>query len=139
MICVHRSLRVIHSPTARSGFSLTELLVAMMVLAVGLLAMAAGTGWMIRMVDNAQLDTERSVALQAGIERVKATPFNEVADGSFQEGPFTISWQVAGGGANDRLVRFQVSGPGRATGAVGAMPAITRNAVTEFEYRLVRP
>lgn len=126
-------------PLGRDGLSLTELLVAVVVLAIGLLAMAGGTGMMIRMVDHAQLDTERSAALQSAVERVRATPFDDVAAGSLEQGPFTVSWTIQSSTIHTRDIRFQVTGPGRGAGGSSTMPAISRTATTTFDYRILRP
>ncbi len=123
----------------RSGMTLVELLVAMMILTIGILGMAAGTGWMIRSVDLTRLDTERAAAIQAGVEEVKATPFATLGSGSRTEGAFQITWSVVEQAPNWREVRVIVSGPGRASGSAGTRAAIVQDVADTLLYRVVRP
>jgi prepilin-type N-terminal cleavage/methylation domain-containing protein len=123
----------------RSGLTLVELLVAMVILTVGILGMAAGTGWMIRSVDLTRIDTGRAAATQAGIETVKSAPFAGVGTGSVQEGDFTVSWSVLDEAPNWKLMRFVVVGPGRASGTSGARAAISTAVADTIEYRVNRP
>ena len=60
------------------GFSIVELLVALVILSVGLLSMAATTGYVATQVRAGDLRTERAAALQQVIENLKATPFDEL-------------------------------------------------------------
>lgn len=123
----------------RSGLTLVELLVAMVILTIGILGMAAGTGWMIRSVDLTRIDTGRSAATQAGIETVKAAPFASIGAGSIQEGDFAVTWDVLDEAPNWKLMQFIVVGPGRAPGTSGARAAISTAVADTLEYRLNRP
>lgn len=124
---------------SRSGLSLVELIVAMMVLTVGILGMAAGTGWMIRTVDLSRLDTERAVALQAGVEAVRGTPYQNVDSGQRTEGHFAISWSVVEQTHNGKHVELVIVGPGRQPGSTGPRPAITRSVADTLYYWMSRP
>lgn len=58
---------------ARGGFSLVEVMVATMVLTVGLLAMAASTGYLSAQLRSTTFDTRRMAAKQQVVEQLRAT------------------------------------------------------------------
>ncbi len=122
----------------RSGFSLIELLVAMVILTVGLLGMAGGTGWMIRSVDVARIQTARAAAFQEAVERVRATPFAALAGGEEEFAGYRISWTVASPTRHSRRIDFVVVGPGR-DDLSGGMPRISNESVQIFSYWMFRP
>lgn len=123
----------------RKGLTLIELLAAMLVLSVGVLGLAAGTGWMIRSADLAQTETGRAAALQAGVESVHGSAFAAVTDGSTSEGAFEVSWTVAEESPNWKLLEFVVVGPGRVPGSTGASGVISNTVADTLEYRIIRP
>jgi prepilin-type N-terminal cleavage/methylation domain-containing protein len=123
----------------RSGLTLVELLVAMVVLTIGILGMAAGTGWMVRSVDLTQVDTGRMTAMQSGIETVRATPFAEVGSGSLTRGDFDVTWTVVEEAPNWRLVQFIITGPGRDPQSSGTTATISNSVADTVEYRVNRP
>jgi len=122
----------------RAGFSLIEVIVALVVLTVGLLGLAAGTGWMIRTVQFGQIETARSTALQSAVESVRAVPFASMASGSETYGEHAVEWTLGGGDQRSRVVQFVVSGPGRERLTGAGMPTVVPNAVDTFTYRIVR-
>src|SRR5690606_31339345 len=67
-----------HRPdrTGRAGFSLVELIVAVIILAIGVLGLAGTTAFVIRQVTLADVNTERSAALQMVVENLRATSYN---------------------------------------------------------------
>jgi hypothetical protein len=125
--------------SGRQGLSLVEVIVAMVVLTAGLLGMAAGTGWMIRAVDLAQLETARGAALQAAVEELRATPFDDLGNGQDTFGAYTVSWTAApGGSVSSRVFNVQIVGPGRDPASTGVRPAIAADATTTLTYRINR-
>jgi len=128
-----------HRLAGRDGLSLVELVIAMLVLTVGLLGMAAGTGWMIRSVDLARLDTARSAALQEGIEIVRDTPYGDLVGGQLTAGDFEVRWTLVEQEMNSVLVEFVVIGPGRAPGSVGPTAEVSMDAADTLRYRINRP
>lgn len=83
----------------RDGFSLVELVVAMMIFIVGVLALASSTGFVGLQLHAADLRTERSLAHQQAIEEIRAIqPFDGIqtaAKGSGIElGDYTVWWDV---------------------------------------------
>jgi len=121
----------------RRGVSLIELLVAVLVLSVGILGMAAGTGFILRMVEISRLDTQRAIALQGAIERVKTVPLSDLRAGSATQGAFTTTWTIVDGGASFATVVFVLSGPGR-SGSSSVNASIAPNAVDTLVYTRIR-
>jgi type II secretory pathway pseudopilin PulG len=120
------------------GLSLVELVVAMLVLAIGLLGMAAGTGWMIRAVDLAQLETARGAALQSAVETIRGTEWNDLEDGQGTFGDYTVRWTTVTATAEGRHFRFEVVGPGRGTTGSQGLPHISQTASMTLDYRVSR-
>lgn len=123
---------------SRAGLTLIELVVAMLVLAIGLLGMAGGTGLIIRTVDLAELQTARGAALQSAVEEVRSTPWNDLQAGQGTYGDFTVAWAVQGSDSESILFRFRVVGPGPGGGSAGG-PQIAPDAVSTLDYRINRP
>jgi len=80
------------------GFSIVELMVALVILTVGLLSMAATTGYVATQVRAGDLRTERAAALQQVIENLKATPFSSLSSrdeaNAVTVGDFQFWWTV---------------------------------------------
>ncbi len=95
----------------RGGFTLVELLVAVVVLTFGLLAFAGTTVVLIRQVTLAGLATERATAVQSVVERLRALPYDSVGSGSDSLGAFRVSWTSTTLGAT-KEVRVVTLGPG---------------------------
>lgn len=123
-----------------AGFSLVEVVVAMLILTVGLLGMAGGTAYVIRTTTLAEMETHRAAALQAGVEDVRAIPFEVVSGGERIMDPFTIRWEADPAGATNartKVITIFVEGPGRIPGT-GPMPSLAPSVVDTFTYRLIR-
>ena len=121
----------------RKGLSLVELLVAVLVLSVGILGMAAGTGWVLRMVELARLDTRRAIALQTAVEQVKSVPLANLSSGSITDGPFTIEWSIVEGNTTYASLVFTLTGPGR-SGSTAIGSSISPTAQDFLAYTRVR-
>ena len=84
------------------GFSIVELMVALVILTVGLLSMAATTGYVATRVRAGDLRTERAAALQQVIENLKATPFSSLSSVPESQavtvGDFEFWWTVTPSG-----------------------------------------
>ena len=105
------------------GLSLIEVVVAMLVLTIGLLGLAAGTGWVLRSSEVARVDGARAMATQSAVELVRASPYAELSQGGTQDlgGGYSADWESLGANASgmSTQVRIIVTGPGRAGGAAG--------------------
>jgi prepilin-type N-terminal cleavage/methylation domain-containing protein len=123
-----------------AGFSLIELVVAILILTVGLLGMAGGTAYVIKRTTLSEAETHRAAAVQAGLEEVRSLPFEEVSDGSKTIAPFTIRWEADPPGDTDartKVITLVVEGPGRIPGT-GPMPTLSSAVADTVTYRLIR-
>lgn len=124
----------------REGFSLIEVIVSILILTVGLLGLAAATGWVLRSTEGARIDTARTTALQSAMERVRATPFDDIAEGGTVNlpGGFTATWTGVGSTPQSVLTEIIVTGPGRVTGGGGTYPQFGSTVVDTITYRVLR-
>ena len=119
------------------GFTLVELIVAVVLLAVGIMGFLGTTTLLVRQTTDADLRTERVAARQSVIERLRALDYDSVADGSTTEGRFQIQWVVQEN-ARAKDLSVVVVGPGiRSTG--GAPPQMVPTKSDTTLYRLPRP
>lgn len=82
----------------RDGFTLVELIVAMMIFMVGVLALASTTGFVGLQLRAADLRTERSLAHQQAMEEIRSKPFDDILTASkgagAEIGDYTVWWDV---------------------------------------------
>lgn len=122
---------------ARGGFTLVELIIAMIVLTAGLLSLAGATAHVVRQVTLADLMTERSFALQSVVEQVQATSFASVGTGIDTVGNFTLTWTSANESAASKIVTVVTSGPGMVTTTEGTFPSLGPDVVDTFAFRII--
>lgn len=79
----------------RAGFTLVELLVAMIIFAVGMLGLAATAGSVTRMMGGAKRQTIAAQVAQSRIERLRAAPCTSLTSGSETVRGVTNYWTVA--------------------------------------------
>jgi prepilin-type N-terminal cleavage/methylation domain-containing protein len=118
----------------RGGFSLVEVIFAMLILAVGVLGLAGTTAYIVRQVTLADLMTERSVAFQTVVDRIQAMPYNNVTSGTDQLGVFSIGWSSVNSGPQNKIVTIITTGPGVA----GLIPTNNPQVVDTFVFRVLR-
>lgn len=119
------------------GFSLIEVIIAIVVLTVGILAMAGTTSLVVRQVTIAEATSDRAAVLQTTIERLRGIDFDLVADGTATEGPFTVDWTVTGT-SPVLTVEVVTTGPGVET-VPGAGPRLSNTVADTFRYMVVHP
>jgi prepilin-type N-terminal cleavage/methylation domain-containing protein len=97
----------------QNGFTLVEIIVAMMVLSVGMLAMAASTGYVSSEIRNASWNTQRAMARARTIEQLQALPFDSISTTTTATtyGQFSMTWAVTNTNSNLRTVNVISSGP----------------------------
>ena len=104
-----------------AGFTVIELLVALVVLSVGLLAMASVMGTLILQTRAADIRTERSFAVQQVTERLRAQPFGAIGDRAEADaetvGSYDVWWNVADGTSTKRQIAVITKGPGYVPGS----------------------
>lgn len=126
-----------HPARGRAGFTLVEVIVALLILTIGVLGLAGTTGLVVRQVTASKISTERSAALQASIEQVRAIDFGALeGSGTVSVGEFETSWSVSDEGGS-KVVQLITVGPGlQAT--EGNMYAPRPNITDTFSYRVIR-
>jgi len=114
---------------------MVEVIIAMIILAIGLLGLAGATGYMVRTVTLGDLMTERSTAFQSTIDRLQSLPYDNVTTGSDSVGVFAISWNAVNDGPQSKLVTLVTVGPGVVPGA----PHLQSPSVADtFVFRVLR-
>jgi prepilin-type N-terminal cleavage/methylation domain-containing protein len=121
----------------RNGFTIIEVIIAIIVLAVGLLGMAGTTALVVRQISLADVATERSAAVQTTLERLRALPFDSVVNGSDSVGIFDVTWDVTTVSNQWKVVELVTTGPG--TAYRGGFPMLARSVPDTFTYRIIRP
>lgn len=123
---------------ARTGFTMIEVIVAVVILTFGLLGLAGTTAWVIRTSTMAEAQTERTLALQSVIERIRAQPFANVSAGSLNLGKFSASWTITASGAEYKTLEIVTTGPGMSGGGSG-LPSMSNNVADTFVYQVLNP
>ncbi len=127
-----------HHPKAvrssRAGFSMVEVIIAMMILTVGVLGLAGTTAHIVRQTTLADLITERSVAFQSIIDRLQALPYDSVVNNTDSVGIFRLRWTVTPDGPQSKMVRIWTRGPGIS----GRPPMNNPVKVDSFDFRILR-
>ena len=119
----------------RAGFSMVEVIIAMVILAVGVLGLAGTTAYMIRNVSYADLMTERAAAFQTIVDRIQSLPFDNVGSGSDSVGVFSVTWSSVLDGPQNKVVTIVTTGPGV---GVTNFPTNQPQRVDSFEFRVLR-
>jgi len=117
-----------------AGFSLVEVVIALIILTVGVLGLAATTMYVVRQTTLSKISTERSAAVQDVLEELRATDYSLLASGSDSVGRFWVQWTVTTGNRT-KLVEIVTTGPGL-TSASG-VPAIGPAVTDTFDYRIM--
>jgi prepilin-type N-terminal cleavage/methylation domain-containing protein len=121
----------------KRGFTIVELLVALVILTVGILAVALLSGQFGRQVNISDMSVGRSSSLQAAIEEIRATPFADVATGEAMIDEYEVSWTVLSSSDTYKEIQIITVGPGMARPEGGGAPVITQNVPDTFNYRLL--
>lgn len=121
---------------AQAGFTLVEVMVALIILTVGVLGLAGTTALAVRQVTLSDVQTERSAALQSAIEQLRTTPFANLTNGSGTYGQFKAEWTIVTGNRS-ALATIVTTGPGLSSGS--GMPGLKASVADTFVYRIVRP
>jgi prepilin-type N-terminal cleavage/methylation domain-containing protein len=119
----------------RAGFSMVEIIVAIVVLAVGVLGLAGTTAFLIRNVTYADLMTERAAAFQTIVDRIQSLPFDSVGSGSDSVGIFRVTWSSTLSGPQNKIVQIITTGPGV---GVTNFPTNQPMRVDTFQFRVLR-
>ena len=126
-------------PPRRSGFTIVEVIVAMVILAVGVLGLAGTTAYIVRQVTLADIMTERAAALQTAIERVQAMDWDSVDTGSDSVGIYGVRWTSTTIGTQLKEVTVVTYGPGLESSADNPFPILTQEVADTFSFKVIRP
>ncbi len=88
----------------KTGFSLVELLISVIVISIGVVGFATAVGLMATELWFGRRDTEVSMLVTDQIEELKALGAANVTDGTRMQGEYQLSWTVQG--ANPTVVRM---------------------------------
>jgi prepilin-type N-terminal cleavage/methylation domain-containing protein len=99
--------------SSNGGFSLVEVVIAIVILSFGLLAMAASTGYVASQLRSSSFDTQRNLARQQVIEQLRSTIFANLATNTAGQtvGRYTIRWNVTLLNSSQRRVQIITQGP----------------------------
>ncbi len=123
---------------ARSGFSLVEVVFAMVIMSVGLLGMAGTTMAFVHQTNITALRTQRALAMQQGVERVRASPYDSISSGSDSLGFYHVSWSMTAQSDLAKTVQIVTLGPGLVSRSDG--PTMIQADVPDtLNYRVFRP
>jgi len=121
----------------KGGFTMVEIIIAIVILAFGLMGMAGATALFVRQTTLAAVTTKRSAALQTTLERLRALPFDSVSTGSDSVGLFSVQWTVTTFENQWKVVDLITTGPGMARSS--GFPMLTASVPDTFTYRIIRP
>ena len=106
----------------RAGFSLVEVIVALMILSVAILAMGASTGHVMAQIQAAELRTERMGAVREAAETLRGTTWTSLetvcqsTDSGFGTEHYTVECSVLRPSRNLKLIELITVGPGFRSG-----------------------
>lgn len=118
------------------GFTIVEVIISMVILAVGVLGLAGTTGYIVRQITLADLMTERAAAFQTTIDRIQSMPYDNVTSGTDSVGVFYVRWTAVDNGAQNKLVTILTAGPG--LDRASPFPALGPTVVDTFRFRVLR-
>jgi len=108
----------------KDGFSLIEVIVAIVILSVGILAMGASTGYVLNQVKASELRSDRMIAVRQASEELRAIDFNDLGaacgNQSFQIGRYAVTCSIQMAQPNLARVQLISTGPGFAQGRLSA-------------------
>ena len=121
----------------RGGFSMVEVIIAMIILTVGVLGLAGTTAFIVRQVTLSDLMTERAAAFQTVVDRLQSLPYDSVGSGSDSIGIFATTWTSVASGGQNKIVTIITTGPGM-TSVAGGAPFNAPQVVDTFTFRILR-
>lgn len=124
-----------NGPGNQAGFTIVEVIIAVVILAVGLLGMAGTTILVVQQTALSDMATDRSAALQTTIERLQALPYDNVVTGEDSVGAYAVAWRV-GTGNRWKPVEIVTTGPGSGPGE--GFPVLSGSVSDTFSYRIIR-
>ena len=118
----------------RGGFTVVEVIIAMIILTIGVLGLAGTTAFFVNQVTQSDLMTERSTAFQTIVDRIQSMPYDSVTSGSDSVGIYAVTWSSVDNGSQNKTVTIITTGPGTR----GAPPVNDPQVVDTFSFRVLR-
>jgi len=119
----------------RGGFTLIEVMIAMIIFTIGVLGLAGMTGFVVQQTSLSDLMTERSTAFQTAIDRLQSLPFDSVSSGVDSVGIFQVDWTSTLDGPQNKVVTLVTLGPGMAN---TSPPSRSAQVADTFQFRVLR-
>lgn len=126
-----------HVKSGQAGFSLIELVIAVVILAVGALGLAGTTMYVVRQTDIARTNTSRASAVQYVMERIGSMPFDGNLNGADTLGAFQVTWSVLDSTAVTKRIQVVTLGPGMVR-SNNAIPNLQPDVADTLVIRKVR-
>jgi hypothetical protein len=79
-----------------AGFSITEVIVSIMVVSIGVIAFATAVGLASKDIKLGQRHTDISMLVTDQLEQLKAMPYDLVQSGQRSQGDYQLTWTVVG-------------------------------------------
>lgn len=80
----------------KAGFSITELLISMVIIAIGVAGFSTAVGLVSAELWIGERDTDVSMLVADQVERLKSLPYESVQSGMRAEGDYEVAWTVEG-------------------------------------------
>ena len=124
----------------RAGFSLIELVMAVIVLALGVVGLASTSLFITRQLTLAEVTTARAAATRSAMERIRATPYDLLGPGGDTTGAMVVSWTVRATTPQTTTLGVVTSGPGLAGISAGQpTPMLSSSVADTLVYTVLRP
>jgi prepilin-type N-terminal cleavage/methylation domain-containing protein len=120
----------------RGGFTIIEVIIAMIILTIGVLGLAGTTAFIVRQINLSDLMTERSVAFQTIVDRVQSLPYDNVVSGSDSVGIYAVTWSVVNNGGQNKIVTIETLGPG--ISSASGTPYNDPQVADTFTFKVLR-
>jgi prepilin-type N-terminal cleavage/methylation domain-containing protein len=89
-------MKELYRSCTQAGYSAVELIVAVVVLAIGVLGLSATASVVSGVMKTSSLDSRLKFTAQAAVERLLLGPSDRLASGERRMGNQFVSWQVSG-------------------------------------------
>ncbi len=116
------------------GFTVVEVVLAVITLCVAVLLVATAALWAVRVGHVDDVASARTGALLASIESVRAAPYDALVDGSAAHGDYVVSWSVTPG-IRSKLVEFVTRSAADSPADLGTERG-ARPGTATFRYRM---
>ena len=128
-------------PAAPDGFSLVEIIAAIMILSFGLLTMAASTMYVAGQLRSARFDTQRNFARQQVLEQLRGTFYDDLVTNNtgVTAGGYTVKWVVANVGNNTAIKQVSLITTGPAYRPTASNRATRRDITDTAVVQIVSP